>query len=135
MNAPAARGRAASRLLLAAFMVGAGILHLVAPRIYEPLIPGFLGSPRAWVYGSGVAEIAAGGLLAVPRTRRIGAWAVVAVLVGVFPGNAKMALDGGVPGASGVFGDPVVAWLRLPLQLPLIWWAYVHTRLGALDEG
>lgn len=122
------RRRDLSRYLLAAVMVGAGALHFAAPGAYDPLIPSALGPPRPWVLGSGVAEAVAGGLLAVPRTRRIGAWAVVAVLVAILPGNVQMALDGGYPGAGGLAGNPVVAWLRLPLQVPLVLWALSHTR-------
>ncbi len=118
--------RAVSRYALAAVMVGAGVLHFAVPRMYEPLIPRALGSPRAWVLGSGAAEIAAGALLAAPRTRRLGAWAAVAVLVAILPGNVQMALDGGYPTA-GPAGNPVVAWLRVPLQVPLVLWAMSHT--------
>jgi uncharacterized membrane protein len=46
----------------------------------------------------------------------------------VFPANVQMALDGGVVGQNFPLGSPVVAWLRLPLQVPLVWWALVHTR-------
>jgi len=128
VTAAGGRWRTASRLAQAAVMVGGGVLHLVAPRVYAPLIPAVLGDPRPWVLGSGVAELAAGVLLAVPRTRRVGALAVAAVLVAVWPGNVQMALDGGYPGASGPAGDPVVAWLRVPLQIPLILWALSHRR-------
>jgi len=117
--------RRASRLVLAVVMVSAGVLHFVAPRAYEPLIPPALGAARPWVLGSGVAEIAAGTLLAVPRTRRAGAWAVAAVFVGVFPGNVWMALE--PHPAGGLAANPVITWLRLPLQVPLILWALAHT--------
>jgi hypothetical protein len=35
-----------------------------------------------------------------------------------------MALDNGVPNDAAGW----VAWIRLPLQLPLLWWAYRNTR-------
>lgn len=120
--------RQISRYALAAVMVGAGALHFVAPRAYEPLIPPFLGAPRPWVLASGVAELASGALLAGTRTRRLGAWAVAAVLLAVLPGNIWMALQGGYPDASGLAGNPVAAWLRVPLQVPLIVWALSHRR-------
>lgn len=112
-------------------MVGGGTLHFVIPSTYEPLIPRALGAPRLWVLASGVAEIAAGVLLAVPRTARVGAWAVAAVLVGVLPGNVQMALDGGYSGASGLAASPVAAWARVPLQVPLVLWALAHARAAA----
>lgn len=128
---PAAPGEAptetASRLALAGLMVGTGSLHFVVPRAYDRLIPRVLGQPRPWTLASGVAEIAAGALLGVPRTRRVGAWAVAAVLVGVFPANVDAAVRGGMP-ARGWLGSATAAWLRLPLQVPLVWWALRHRR-------
>jgi len=118
--------RRRSRLGLAAFMAVAGTMHFLRPHFYDPLIPERLGPPRPWVYGSGVAELAAAALLVPDRTRRAGAWATAAVLVGVFPGNVKTALDGGLQSAPGFFGTPAAAWLRLPLQIPLVRWALRH---------
>ena len=105
-------------------MLGAGALHFTSPRFYEPLIPEVLpGSERAWVYGSGVAELVAGGLLANRRTARMGAWITFAVLLGVYPGNIYDALR-----HPPTDGRGVVSLVRLPLQLPLLWWALRHTR-------
>lgn len=106
-------------------MVGAGVLHFVAPQAYDRLVPRALGPPRPWTLASGAAEAAAGVLLAVPATRGLGARAVAGVLVAVFPANVDAALRGGMP-ARGWLGSPVVAWLRLPLQVPLIRWALRH---------
>jgi len=96
-----------------------GLLHLVVPKPFERLIPGFLGPARFWVAISGVAEMASGAFLLRPATQRAGAWAAAATLVGVFPGNIKMALDAGPP--ESVWST--VLWLRLPLQIPLVIWA------------
>lgn len=118
-------GQLASRLGLAAFVATTGTLHFLHPRIYDRMIPEVLGAPRVWTLASGAAELASGVLLAVPRTKRWGAWAATAVFVAVFPANIDAALKGGMP-ARGWLGSPQVAWLRLPLQLPLIWWALSH---------
>ena len=110
--------------LLAGFMAVAGAAHFVVPGAYQRLIPSMLGSPRVWVYGSGIAELACAGALAVPRTRRAGAWATAALFVVVFPGNITMAADAG--GHDAVYR--MIAYLRLPLQVPLVWWAVVVAR-------
>lgn len=112
------------RLLLSALMVGGGLVHFLAPGAYEPLVPRALGAPRFWVLASGAAEAAAGGLLAPSRTRRLGAYAVAGMLLAVWPGNIQMALDGGYPGADGIAGSAALAWLRVPLQIPLLAWAW-----------
>jgi len=108
-----------SPLTLAGLLLGMGMLHLVVPKFFVRLIPGFLGSARFWVAISGVAEIASGAALLRPSTQRVGAWAAAATLVGVFPGNVTMALDAGPPGSAW----SSAAWLRLPLQIPLVVWA------------
>lgn len=112
----AASRSSARALSLAAFLLAAGAAHFVVPRSYERIVPQVLGDPAPWVRWSGVAEMACAGLVAVPRTRRVGAVAAAGVLVAVFPANVKMALDGGLP-----YG---LAWARLPLQIPLVVWAW-----------
>ena len=96
-------------------------------------MPRPLGHAPLLVAASGALQIAAGALLALPRTRRLGGWVAVVVLVGVWPANVKMALDGGIPGAAFPAGSPLVWWLRVPLQLPLIAWAHRQTRPPAPD--
>ena len=119
-------------MVLAALLLGTGSLHFVVTSSYERIVPPVLGSDnaRSLVLVSGAAQIAAGALLTVPRTRRLGAGLAAALFVVVFPANVQMALDGGITGAGFPLGSPVVAWLRLPLQVPLVWWALGHTRRG-----
>lgn len=105
-----------SAVSLAALLAVAGAAHFVIPRPYERIVPEVFGDPAFWVRWSGVAEIACAGLVAHPRTRRFGALAAAGLFIAVFPANVKMALDGAVP-----LG---LAWARLPLQLPLVLWAY-----------
>jgi uncharacterized membrane protein len=109
-----------SRLALAGFMIVAGILHFVVPGFYERIVPRRLGNRRAVVYWSGVAEVLCGTLVALPRTKRLGAWLTLVVLVAVYPANIQMAIDAGRPVDAFTAG----VWLRLPLQVPLWAWAY-----------
>lgn len=111
---------------LAALLAGMGTLHLVTPAPFERLVPRWLGSPRAWVVATGLAEIASGAALVPAATRRAGAWAAAATLVVVFPGNVQMAVDAGPPTTP----VAVALWLRLPLQAPLVAWALRHRRPG-----
>jgi uncharacterized membrane protein len=105
-------------------MFGAGVTHFVAPRFYERIVPAWAGNPRFHVVWSGVAEILAGSLLALPPTRRLGAWLTVMILVAVYPANIQMVIDAGRPRNA----EAVVAWVRLPLQLPMLWAALRQTR-------
>lgn len=105
-----------SAVSLAALLAVAGAAHFVVPAPYERIVPEVFGDPAFWVRWSGVAEIACAGLVAHPRTRRVGALAAAGLFIAVFPANVKMALDGDV--LTGL------AWARLPLQVPLVLWAY-----------
>ena len=109
-------------------MVGAGALHFVIPRSYQRIVPKPLGHAAFLVAASGVIEIGAGVLVAIPATRRLGAWLSVILLVAVWPANVQMAVDGGVPGAGFPLESPVFAWLRVPLQVPLVLWALRQAR-------
>lgn len=107
---------------LAALLAVAGVTHAVAPKVYDPLVPRWLGDPRPWVLASGAAEVACAVGLAVPRTRQAAALATAALFVGVFPGNVQMAVTAvRSPRASTAYR--AVALARLPLQVPLVRWA------------
>ena len=77
-----------------------------------------------WI--SGVAEIAGGIGLLIPRWRNHAAWGLVLLLIAVFPANIYMAVAH--LQYEGLLGKSWVQWLRLPLQLPLIYWAWRYTR-------
>ncbi|GGF38607.1 membrane protein [Marmoricola endophyticus] len=103
--------------LLAAILGAGGVAHLVRPRTFEPLMPAWVPAHREVILGSGVVElVCAAGLLGA-RTRRPAGWASAALLIGVFPGNLKMAGDA-ARSDSGAF--KAAAYGRLPLQLPMV---------------
>ena len=112
-----ARPRTARYWAMPAALGAMGVLHFVNPRPFDGLIPPELpGSRRAWTYGSGVAELAVAGLLAAPRTRRLGGAAATALFLGVFPGNLQMVRAWR---RKPVWQYQVIAWGRLPLQVPM----------------
>jgi uncharacterized membrane protein len=109
---------------LVALLAGSGTLHLVSADPYRRIVPEPLGRWRAEVVlVSGLAELGCALLLALPGTRRIGAYASALLLLAVFPANVQMAIDGGYADAGFPANSALLAWLRLPLQAPLIWWA------------
>ena len=109
---------------LAAFIGGAGVMHFVKPDFFDPIVPDWMpGAARTTTYASGVAELAGAVLVANRRTRTLGAWVCFLTFLGVYPANLQAALDGGTPGQEGVAGSAAVAWLRLPLQIPMLIWA------------
>lgn len=104
------------------------MLHLIKPEPYERIVPRIIGHAEALVFYSGIAEIVSSVLLAMPRTRRLGAGLIMLILIAVFPANVQMALDGATPGGGFFTGSNVMLWLRLPVQPLLIWWAYTFFR-------
>ncbi|MGV9912704.1 DoxX family protein [Streptomyces tendae] len=109
-----------SPLLLAGLLAAAGVAHFTQPRPFDATVPRSLpGTPRAWTYAGGVAELALAAGLAVPRTRKAAALSAAAFFVGVFPANVKMAWDWRHRPAR----QRAAALGRLPVQVPLVLWA------------
>ena len=126
---PGLRGRsprAIARAVLAAFMVGIGAMHFIAPANFVKIVPAWLPTPLALVLVSGFFEIAGGVGLLVPRVRRAAGWGLVALYVAVFPANINMAVYDIQP--EGLTIPPALLWLRLPFQLGFIAWALWCTK-------
>jgi len=114
----------ASLVGLAALLAGSGILHRAKADAYQRIVPAPLRQWRSEIVAvSGAAEMGCALLLLVPRTRRVGAYASALLFIAVFPANVQMALDGGYRDAGFPSDSAALAWLRLPLQVPLVWWA------------
>ncbi len=112
------------RILLAVIFVVAGALHFLATPAYLRIMPPVLPSPTLLVYVSGLCEILGGLGLLFPATRAFAAWGLIALLIAVLPANLHMALDH----AHWPHIPQWLLWARLPLQLPLIAWAWLYTR-------
>ena len=105
--------------------VVAGVNHLWHSGTYVAIMPDHYTHPLAWVQFTGVAEILGGLGLLIPLSRRAAAWGIVAMLVGYFDVHIYMLLHAADKFAS------LPLWLlyaRLPLQLVLIYWAWMYTK-------
>jgi uncharacterized membrane protein len=109
-------GRTAA-LRLGVMLLGVGTTHFLAPKPYDTIVPAELpGSARFYTYASGVAELATGAALLMPRTRRLAGLAAMVLFLSVFPANVNMVrLWWGRP-----LAYRVAAIARLPLQIPMI---------------
>ena len=116
--------RGASPYLLAGLLATTGTLHFVFPKALIPLVPPQLPGARALVYASGAAELACAVGLAIPRTRHVAACATALLFLAVFPGNIQMALDAGDRSTT----YRTLTYARLPVQIPLVLWAFVVAR-------
>lgn len=116
----------AVRRTLAAGMTAIGVLHFARPEPFVAIVPAALPAPLALVYISGFFEILGGVGLLVPRVQKAAAWGLVALYVAVFPANINMAVNQ-IP-LDGQAVDPLLLWLRLPLQAVFIGLAYWMTK-------
>ena len=100
----------------------AGINHFWHEEFYVKILRGFLPYPRLLVYISGVTEVLCGAGLLFPATRHVAAWNTIVLLIAIFPGNIRMVVE-----AKRFSTSAILLYLRLPLQLVLIWLAYLLT--------
>jgi len=115
---------------MALFYFGSGIYHFRSPVTYLAAMPPYIPWPLAMIYISGAAEILGGiGLLIpngflFPRIRAAAAWGIVVLLVAISPVHIHMVVH---PEKFAII--PLwFLWLRLPLQVALMAWAWVYTR-------
>ncbi len=111
-------------ILMGIIFILAGANHLVNPNFYLKIMPSYLPMHLQLVYLSGLAEIIAGALLIPIKTRKVGAWCIIALLIAVFPANVQMSIDEYGKGEMMFY----LSLIRLPLQFLLIYWAWVFTK-------
>jgi len=117
-----------SLVLLIILYAGAGINHFIHPTGYYSIIPPYLPNHYLINILAGIAEVSCAFLLAIPFTRKLGAYLVIAMLIAFIPAHVYMIQKGGCMGKEiciPLWG----AWLRLfPLQFILIAWAWWHRK-------
>lgn len=106
--------------VFALIFILAGIMHFAVSEMFVRIVPPVLPFPLLIVYLSGICEFFLGIMLLVPKYSRLAAWGLILLLIAVFPANIYMALN------PQIFDDftPTQLYLRLPIQLVLIGWAY-----------
>jgi uncharacterized membrane protein len=114
------------RTILAALFLVSGLLHFIIPQMYIRVMPQYLPPCQVLVYISGAAEMLGGLGLLIPATRHAAASGLVALLIAVWPANIYMATAHLL--FPGIMGQSRAQRLRVPLQIPLIYWAWMYTR-------
>lgn len=109
--------------LMAILYILAGFNHFRNPGMYIKIIPPFFKSPKLINVVSGIAEIVLGILLMFNLTTQYAAWGIIALLIAIFPANLYMFQN-----KKASFNLPKwILFVRLPLQLVLIIWAFQYT--------
>ena len=110
-------------ILMAMIYIFAGCMHFYKPKFYLKMMPPYLPNHLPLVYISGFVEIVLGSMLLITRLQIFAAWGIILLLVAVFPANFYMYQKGGK-----FFRVPDwLLFIRLPVQLLLIFWAYLYT--------
>jgi uncharacterized membrane protein len=117
------------KYLLAFSFILAGINHFINVDFYIKMMPPYLPAHLFLIYLSGVLEIVLGVMLLIPKFSRLAAWGLIALLIAVFPANVYMAMN------AAMFPEfsRTALYLRLPVQIVLIAWAYWFARRKNLD--
>ena len=100
----------------------AGILHFITPKPYLKIIPPYIPYPKLMVMISGVFELLFGIALLFDATRSYAAIGIILLLIAVFPANIYMAKRMYQKQSKNRW----IAYVRLPLQFVLIYWAYLY---------
>jgi uncharacterized membrane protein len=110
--------------LMIVLFVMAGINHFLHPKMYLKIVPSWIPAHEPIVFVTGILEIIFALFLIWPSTRITGAWLLIGLLIAIFPANIQMAMDYHRQ------ADPHlwIVVMRLPLQILLIWWAWIYTR-------
>lgn len=116
--------------VLSLLFLVAGFNHFVNPDFYLKMMPPYLPAHSVLNAVSGAAEMFLAMMLLRPEVRSLAAWGLILLLIAVFPANIHMYREGGA-----AFGVPDWTLLvRLPLQLVLIAWVYIHTKNPDVDQ-
>lgn len=118
----------AAKYVMAGFYFLGGLNHFFQPEFYLPLIPEYLPEKNFINIFSGIAEVLGAIGLLIPRTQKIAAWGIFAMLVAFIPSHIYFIQIGScIP--NGLCAPEYVGWLRLLLIHPiLIWWAWIYTK-------
>jgi uncharacterized membrane protein len=117
----ARKGRIAASL---AFIL-IGVSHLATPEKMVYMVEGWLPYANELVTVSGIAEIAGGIGLLLPRFQPLAAFGLILLLVLMFPANINVAINQ-LPPPGGLPASRLYVWSRLlfqPAYIAWIWWS------------
>jgi uncharacterized membrane protein len=115
----------AGNVAMAVMLFFTGVAHIPYVRGMAQMLPAWLPAKNAWVYGTGLLEVAGGVGLLLPALRPLAATCLLVFFVLILPANiisARKHLDyqrGTLTGPG-----PGYLWFRVPLQLLFLGWTW-----------
>ena len=103
-----------------------GIKHFTDPQYFLDIVPPQLPSKLFLVYLTGLIEVVGGAAILAPKTRKVGAYLLIFLLVSVFPANIYLYVSESPQSLLGI--SETDALIRMPFQIPLILLAFWHSK-------
>lgn len=113
------------QVLLALFLIYAGVQHFLKPVFFEPFVPAFLPAKTFIIYASGVVEILLGILLVIPKYTKVAATGIIILMIIFLPIHIWDVFS-----ETPAIGSHDAAIKRLPFQFVLIGLAYLIRRFS-----
>ncbi len=104
---------------LSVFYFVAGVNHFINPEFYLALIPPYLPDYVLINVLSGVIEIGLAIAILLPRTRKVAAYLIIAMLIAFIPAHIYFIQIGGCV-QDGLCAPEWVGWVRLPSTFDLL---------------
>lgn len=109
--------------VLGILLVLAGMNHFRTPKLYERIVPPYIPAAGMVVIFSGILEMVLGFMLMNKNTQSEAAWGIIIMLILFIPAHIFM-----LQNKKASLKLPQWALiLRLPLQLALMYWAFLYT--------
>lgn len=103
-----------------------GIRHFLDPQYFLHIVPPQLPFKLFLVYLTGVIEVVGGAAILLPKTRKMGAYLLIFLLLSVFPANIYLYMSETPQSLLGI--SKTDALIRMPFQAPLILLAFWHSK-------
>ena len=103
-----------------------GIKHFTDPQYFLDIVPPQLPSKLFLVYFTGLIEVVGGAAILTPKTRKVGAYLLIFLLLTVFPANIYLYVSETPQSLLGI--SKMDALIRMPFQIPLILLAFWHSK-------
>ena len=122
---PEVNYKLAGCIAMSVMLLFTGIAHFNFTKGMALMLPDFMPLKEAWVYFTGIIEIAAAVGLLIPQLKTTTSWLLILFFVLILPANIHSAIKpidyekGNNEGKGSSY-----LWFRIPLQLLFIGWVY-----------
>ena len=103
-----------------------GIRHFTDPQYFLDIVPPQLPFKLFLVYLTGLIEVVGGAAILSPKSRKVGAYLLIFLLLSVFPANIYLYVSETPQSLLGI--SKMDALIRMPFQTPLILLAFWHSK-------